>query len=75
MLTLSTIKAAKPQPKSYRLFDFGGLFMLIQPSGSKLWRFKYRRPGTNKENLLSFGAFPSCRCKTPARPARMLADC
>jgi integrase len=58
MLTLSAIKNAKPQPKPYRLSDFGGLFMLIQPSGSKLWRWKYRRPGTKKENLLSFGAFP-----------------
>lgn len=47
MLTLSAIKNAKPQSKPYRLSDFGGLFLLIQPSGSKLWRWKYRRrPGT-----------------------------
>lgn len=59
MLTLSAIKAAKPLPKSYKLPDGGGLFLLVQPSGSKLWRLKYRRPGTKKENLMSFGTFPS----------------
>lgn len=61
MLTLSVIKNAKPQPKPYRLSDFGGLFVLVQPTGSKLWRWKYRRPGTKKENLLSFGSSRSCR--------------
>lgn len=53
MLTQSAIKAAKPQSKSYKLADHGGLFVLVQPSGSKLWRWKYRRPGSKKENLLS----------------------
>lgn len=69
MLTLSTIKAARPQAKPYRLTDFGGLFMLVQPSGSKLWRWKYRRPGSKKENLLSFGSFPSVSLQE-ARDAR-----
>lgn len=59
MLTMSAIKTAKPQSKSYKLPDGGGLFLLVQPSGSKLWRLKYRRPGTKKENLMSFGSFPS----------------
>ncbi|WP_448673820.1 tyrosine-type recombinase/integrase [Pseudoxanthomonas mexicana] len=69
MLTLSTIKAARPQAKPYRLTDFGGLFMLVKPSGSKLWRWKYRRPGSKKENLLSFGSFPSVSLQE-ARDAR-----
>lgn len=59
MLTLSAIKAAKPQPKPYRLPDFGGLSLMVQPSGSKLWRWRYLRPGTRKENVLSFGSFPT----------------
>ena len=69
MLTLSAIKNAKPQSKPYRLSDYGGLFILIQPSGSKLWRWKYRRPGTKKENLLSFGPFPTMSLQD-AREAR-----
>ncbi len=69
MLTLSAIKTAKPQPKPYRLYDFAGLFLLVQPSGSKIWRWKYRRPGSKKENLLSFGSFPAVSL-VEAREAR-----
>lgn len=69
MLTISAIKAASPQAKPYRLFDGSGLFVLVQPSGSKLWRWKYRRPGSKKENLLSFGAFPAVSL-VEAREAR-----
>jgi hypothetical protein len=35
------------------LFDGGGLFLLVMPNGSKLWRLKYRFGG--EEKLLSFG--------------------
>src|SRR5208283_4082946 len=41
----------------YKLADGGGLFLLIQPNGSKLWRLKYRHHGT--ERALSFGAYPT----------------
>ena len=69
MLTLSTIKAAKAQPKPYRLPDFGGLFLQVQPSGGKVWRLRYLRPGTRKENMLSFGSFPTVSLQD-AREAR-----
>ena len=36
--------------------DAGGLFLLVQPSGGKLWRLKYRADG--KEKKLSFGTYP-----------------
>jgi integrase len=51
-LTAIAIKNAKPG----KLFDGGGLFLLVKPTGSQLWRMKYRHAG--KERLLSFGAFP-----------------
>jgi hypothetical protein len=35
-----------------KLFDGGGLFLLVTPSGGKLWRLKYRHKG--KEKLLVF---------------------
>lgn len=47
---------ASPSDKAYKLADGGGLFLLVQPSGSKLWRMKYRFGG--KEKLLSFGPYP-----------------
>lgn len=51
-----TIRTAKPKDRDYKLFDGGGLFLLVAPSGSKLWRCKYRFEG--KEKLLSFGPYP-----------------
>lgn len=52
-----TIRTAKPRDKEFKLFDGGGLFLLVTPSGSKLWRLKYRYEG--KEKLLSFGMYPT----------------
>ena len=54
-LTDPKIRQAKPADKSYKLFDGGGLFLLVQPSGSKLWRLKYRFGG--KEKLLAIGSY------------------
>ncbi len=56
-LTPIQIKNAKPREKAYKLFDGGGLFLQIMPTGSKLWRMKFRQ-SNGKENLLSFGKFP-----------------
>lgn len=56
MLTQLAITAAKPQAKPYKLGDGGGLYLLVEPSGSKSWRFRYKIRG--KENMLSFGVFP-----------------
>lgn len=55
-MTLSAVQISKskPQSKDYKLFDGEGLFLLVRPNGSKLWRFKYRFDG--KEKLLSFGS-------------------
>jgi len=39
------------------MFDGGGLYLAVQPSGSKLWRLKYRYGGV--ESVLSFGAHPA----------------
>lgn len=50
------IKNAKPKEKDYKLSDGAGLFLLITPTGGKLWRFKYRFGG--REKLLSFGGYP-----------------
>jgi integrase len=55
-LTDIKIKKAKPKDKPVTLFDGGGLFLLITPTGGKLWRFKYRHDG--KQKLLAFGSYP-----------------
>lgn len=50
------VKSTKPQTINVKLFDGGGLFLLVTPSGGKLWRLKYRFGGTEK--LLTLGAYP-----------------
>lgn len=54
-LTDPKIRQAKAADKPYKLFDGGGLFLLVQPGGSKLWRLKYRFSG--KEKLLAIGSY------------------
>lgn len=55
-LTDMKVQKAKPQDKPITLFDGGGLFLMVTPSGGKLWRFKYRYDG--KQKLLALGAYP-----------------
>lgn len=56
-MTLSqfTVMHAKPKERPYKLSDGDGLHLLIQPGGSKLWRFRYRFAG--QEKMLAFGSF------------------
>jgi len=42
MLTYIQINAAKPKEKAWTLSDSQSLYLVIQPNGSKLWRFNYR---------------------------------
>lgn len=55
-LTNTAIRNAKPGEKPRKLFDGGGLFLLITPKGQLWWRLKYRYQG--KEKLLSLGTYP-----------------
>jgi integrase len=54
-LTDAEIRAAKPSEKPYKLFDGRGLYLLINPDGSRWWRVKYRYGG--KEKLVSVGVY------------------
>lgn len=56
-LSDTAIRNAKPADRQLKMFDGGGLFLLITPAGGKLWRLKYRIDG--KEKLLSLGAYPA----------------
>ncbi|WP_024901552.1 tyrosine-type recombinase/integrase [Robbsia andropogonis] len=56
-LTDTAVKNTKPGDKPIKLFDGGGLFLLVTPAGGRLWRLKYRFGG--KEKLLAIGAYPA----------------
>jgi integrase len=60
-LTNVAVKAAQPQAKAYKLYDEKGLFLLVQPSGGRLWRLKYRSGG--KEKKLGLGTYPETGLK------------
>jgi integrase len=66
-LTDLAVRAALPGPKTTRLFDGGGLYLEVAPSGGKWWRLKYRFAGL--ERRVSLGTFPLTSLKA-ARLAR-----
>jgi len=60
-LTDIEVRAAKTVTTPKKLFDGGGLYLRIDPKGSKLWRMAYRFDG--KERTLSFGGYPGVSLK------------
>jgi integrase len=56
-LTDTAIRNAKPKPKAYKLIDGNGLFLMVSPAGTKLWRYRYRIGGS--ENLFAIGEYPT----------------
>jgi integrase len=67
-LTEFEIRAAKGKSKAYKVYDEKGLFLLVKPTGARLWRFKYAYAGVEK--LLSFGSYP----EVPLKRARDKRD-
>ena len=60
-LSDTAIRNAKPSDKPKRMFDGGGLYLEVAPSGGKWWRLKYRFGG--KEKRLSLGVYPDVSLK------------
>jgi len=60
-LTDTSVRNSKLKDRPYKLADGGGLHLLVNPNGSRLWRLKYRVAG--KEKLLSIGAYPAVSIK------------
>lgn len=56
-----SVRNAKPGTKAVRLYDAGGLYLEVAPSGSKLWRWKYRF--NEKEKRLALGKYPDTSLK------------
>lgn len=74
-LTAKAIEAAKPRAKPYKMADAEGLYLLVNPNGSKWWRFKYKYQG--REKLLSMGTLRDVslkRAREKRKDARELLD-
>lgn len=74
MLTVKQVEALKPQEKSYRVSDGSGLSLFIEvaPSGSKLWRLRYRWQA--KQRVLALGHFPDVSIAEARRRASDARD-
>jgi integrase len=55
-LSDTAIRKAKPTNKPQKLSDGAGLYLLLNPNGSRWWRFDYRFDG--KRKTLSMGTYP-----------------
>ncbi len=65
--------------------DTNGLCIEVRPSGSKLWRYRYRHAG--KASMAALGEYPlmtlaevrvdgcDCRIRAPSPESRTLIDC
>jgi hypothetical protein len=67
-LSEAKIRSAKTRDRAYKLFDERGLFLLVTPTGGRLWRLRYRIG--NLEKLISLGAYPD----VPLKRAREKRD-
>jgi integrase len=61
MLNDTAVRTAKPCKRPVKLSDSGGLYLLVAPHGSKLWRLAYRFGG--KQKTLAMGAYPTVTLK------------
>lgn len=67
-LTDTLIRQAKPAATPIKLTDEKGLHLLINPNGSRYWRFNYRING--KQKTLALGTYPD----TSLKMARIFRD-
>jgi hypothetical protein len=80
-LTDTAVRQARPRERAYKLSESRGLCLLVQPNGSKWWRYRYRWERT--EQMLKLGVYPIPHSLKPgisARPharrwPRELRDC
>jgi len=57
MLTDTKLRAMKPRENVYRVADTNGLCIEVRPTGSKLWRYRYRFAG--KPSMAALGEYPA----------------
>jgi integrase len=64
------VKQAKAKPENYTLSDGQGLNLLIRPSGTKSWQFKYYKPYSKNRTNIGLGSYP----EVPLADARRIRE-
>nr|WP_250890185.1 integrase arm-type DNA-binding domain-containing protein [Sphingobium nicotianae] len=64
----ASIRALKPRADTFSVTDEKGLSLLVKPTGSKLWRFRYQFQG--KPRVMALGSYP----EVPLSEARRKRD-
>ncbi|NDX18370.1 tyrosine-type recombinase/integrase [Acinetobacter baumannii] len=72
-LTDSKCTGAKPLEKDYSLYDGQGLILFVRKSGTKVWRYKYKR-ANGKDGLMTLGNFPALSLKAARDKRRELEE-
>lgn len=70
-LSDSKCTGAKPLEKDYSLYDGQGLILFVRKSGTKVWRYKYKRVN-GKDGLMTLGNFPALSLKAARDKRREL---
>lgn len=68
----SQVKAFKVTNKVQKIPDGGGLYLFVNPNGSKWWRFLYRYGG--KQQTLSLGVYPDVSLKDAREKAAAMRE-
>lgn len=56
MLTDTKLRTLKPRASAFRIADTNGLCIEVRPSGSKVWRYRYRYAG--KPSIITISEYP-----------------
>lgn len=70
LLTDLEARNAEVKNTAYKIKDMPGLYLQINPTGSKIWRLRYINPQTKKETMCTIGTFPEVKCAA----ARLAAE-
>ena len=55
-LTDTQLRRLRPAAKPYKVAYGRGLYIEVRPTGSRLWRYRYRIAG--RENIFAIGGIP-----------------
>lgn len=74
-ITDTKCASAKPSDKEYPLHDGDGLILLVRPSGTKSWQFKYKNKIANKVSKMTLGTYPELSLSKAREYAQLTEQC